>query len=134
MLDIILIQDVKTGLNLLEYRQEHTIMKIEHSDIFSGFMTAIQNITHELNIGFVVLISTEGIKGHNCIIIPSDPINVIVLVDQTDPIDLWRDEGKKIAEEFIEMFGVSFDPNQVHNFKPFIPILKEMCSIHEYCE
>ena len=82
MLDIILIQHADTGLNLLEYRQEHTIMKIEHSDIFSGFMSAIQNITAELNIGYVVLISTEGIKGHNCIIIPKYPISVIILVDQ----------------------------------------------------
>ena len=134
MLDIILIQHVKTGINLLEYRQEHTIMKSAHSDIFSGFMSAIQNITNELNIGYVVLISTEGIKGHNCIIIPSDPINIILLVDQTDPIDLWRDEGKKIAEQFLEMYGDSFDPSEIHRFKPFKTVVKEMCSLHEYCE
>ena len=70
MLDIIFIQHVDTGLNLVEYRQEHTVMKTEHSDIFTGFMSAIQNITEELNIGIIVLIATEGIKGHNCIIIP----------------------------------------------------------------
>jgi hypothetical protein len=134
MLDIILIQHTDTGLNLLEYRQEHTIMKIEHSDIFSGFMSAIQSITKELNFGYVVLISTEGIKGHNCIIIPKYPINVIILVDQDDPIELWKQQGKKIAEKFLSSFGNSFDPHLVHKFRPFSSVIKEMCATHEYCE
>jgi len=134
MLDIILIQHADTGLNLLEYRQEHTIMKIEHSDIFSGFMSAIQSITKELNIGYVVLISTEGIKGHNCIIIPKYPINVIILVDKDDPIELWKQQGKKIAEKFLSSFGNSFDPHLVHKFRPFSSVIKEMCATHEYCE
>lgn len=134
MLDIILIQHADTGINLLEYRQVNTRMKLEHSDIFSGFMTAIQNITSELDIGYVVLISTEGKKGHNCIIIPKYPINVILLVDQEDPIDLWKEEGRKIAEKFIESFGFSFDPSQVQLFQSFIPVIKELCATNEYCE
>ena len=134
MLDIILIQHVDTGLNLLEYRQEHTIMKTEHSDIFSGFMSAIQNITAELNIGYVVLIATEGIKGHNCIIVPKYPINVILLVDQDDPIELWKQQGKQIAEKFLSSFGNSFDPNLVYKFKSFSLTIKEMCATHEYCD
>ncbi|NVM16762.1 MAG: hypothetical protein HWN80_03540 [Candidatus Lokiarchaeota archaeon] len=134
MLDIILVQHVDTGLNLVEYRQEHTIMKTEHSDIFSGFMTAIQNITEELNIGYVVLIATEGIKGHNCIIVPKYPINIIILVDQDDPIDLWKQQGKDIAEKFLSIFGTSFNPNLVHQFKTFSSVIKEMCTTHEYCE
>ncbi len=134
MLDIILIQHVDTGLNLLEYRQEHTIMKTEHSDIFSGFMSAIQSITAELNIGYVVLIATEGIKGHNCIIIPKYPINVIILVDQEDPIEIWKQQGKDIAEKFLKSFGDSFDPNLVHKFRPFSAVIKEMCATHEYCD
>ncbi|MFX0047833.1 MAG: hypothetical protein ACFE8G_06640 [Candidatus Hermodarchaeota archaeon] len=134
MLDIILIQHVDTGLNLLEYRQENTTMKTEHSDIFSGFMTAIQNITEELNIGYVVLIATEGIKGHNCIIIPKYPISVILLVDQDDPIELWKRQGKEIAEKFLSTFGNSFDPNKVHQFRSFKLVIKEMCEKHEYCE
>ena len=134
MLDVILIQHVDTGFNLLEYRQEHTVMKPEHSDIFSGFMSAIQNITEELNIGYVVLIATEGIKGHNCIIVPKYPINIILLVDQDDPIDLWKQQGKKIAEKFLSNFGYSFDPNMVHKFIPFKMVIKEMCATHEYCD
>ena len=134
MLDIILIQHVETGLNILEYRQEHTTMKTEHSDIFSGFMTAIQNITEELNIGFVVLIATEGNKGHNCIIIPKYPINVILLVDQGDPIELWKQQGKNIADKFISIYGNSFSPNDVHRYRPFKSVIKEMCTTHEYCD
>ncbi len=134
MLDIILIQHVNTGINLLEYRQEHTVMKTEHSDIFSGFMSAIQSITEELNIGYVVLIATEGIKGHNCIIIPQNLINVIMLVDQDDPIELWKQQGKEIAKKFLSSFGNSFDPNRVNQFKGFSSVIKEMCATHEYCD
>ena len=134
MLDLIIIQHVDTGLNLLEYRKENTLMKTEHSDIFSGFMSAIQNITEELNIGYVVLIATEGIQGHNCIIIPKYPINVILLVDQDDPIELWKQQGKNIAEKFLSSFGNSFDPHLSHRFKPFNSVIKEMCATHEYCD
>ena len=102
MLDIILIQHQKSGTNLLEYRQDHTQIAIEHSDIFGGFLSAIQNITRELDIGTLILISTAGLKGHNCIIVPKFPINVIMLVDHDDPIELWREEGQKIADKFIE--------------------------------
>ena len=133
MLDIILIQQDKTGLSLLEYRQEHTKLRLEHADIFSGFLKAIQNISQEIEIGTPVLISTEGSKGHNCIIVPKFPINVILLVDQDDPVDLWREQGLEIAEKFIEQFGTSVDAYNLTKFKAFIPTLKEMCSTHEYC-
>lgn len=134
MLDIILIQHPYTGLKLLEYRQDHTKISSIHMDIFSGFMSAIQNITTELDIGTLILISTEGTKGHNCIIVPKPPINVILLVDQTDPIDLWREQGHLIANKFVERFGTSFDPNDVSKFEPFTSTIKQLCSTHEYCD
>jgi hypothetical protein len=134
MLDIILLQDIDTGVNLLEYRQEKTQMRSEHSDIFSGFMSAIQNISQELNIGTVVLISTEGSKGHNCIVIHKPPINVIMLVDRDDPIDVWREQGGLIAERFIERYGTSFDPSIITEFKDFKETIKELCLENEYCE
>ena len=133
MLDIILIQQDKTGLSLLEYRQEHTKLRLEHADIFSGFLKAIQNISQEIEIGTPVLISTEGSKGHNCIIVPKFPINVILLVDQDDPVDLWREQGLEIAEKVIAQFGTSVDAYNLTKFKEFIPTLREMCSTHEYC-
>ena len=134
MLDIILIQHVNTGINLVEYRQPHTKIGTEHSDIFSGFLNAIQNITTELNIGTVVLIATEGSRGHNCLIIPQPPINVILLVDHNDPIELWREQGHTIAEKFLEQYGKEFNPHDLTIFRDFSNTLKELCSTHEYCE
>lgn len=134
MLDILLIQHAETGINILEYRQEETKFKSEHSDIFTGFLSAIQSITKELDIGTVVLISTKGSKGHNCIIIPKPPIHVIFLVDQSDPIDLWREQGEIIANKFIERYTDKFEPNNIGQFKSFIPLLKELCSLNPYCD
>lgn len=134
MLDIILIQHIDTGLKLLDYQQEHTQFKVEHTDIFSAFLTAIQNITTELNIGTVILISTKGERGHNCIIIPKYPINIIKLVDQEDPIDFWREQGQIIAEKFLEKYGTSFNPHDTTKFQDFKIFIKEMCKLNEYCE
>jgi hypothetical protein len=134
MLDIILIQHETTGINLVEYRQAHTKIGADHSNIFSGFLSAIQNITMELNIGTVVLISTEGTQGHNCIIVPKSPINIIILVDQDDPIDLWREQGHIIADKFLERYGIGFSPNDITKFKSFTSTLHELCTTHDYCE
>jgi len=134
VLDILLIQHAETGINLLEYRQKETKFKSEHSDIFSGFLSAIQNITRELDIGTVVLISTKGERGHNCIIIPKFPIHVILLVDYSDPIETWREQGDLIANKFIEQYTDKFDPNNIGKFKNFIPELKKMCSFNPFCD
>jgi len=134
MLDIILIQHPNTGLKLLEYRQAHTKITSIHADIFSGFMTAIQNISTELDIGTLILLSTEGSKGHNCIIVPKPPINVILLVDQDDPIDLWREQGHLIADKFIKSFGSNFNPNDVSKFESFTSTIKDLCSTNEFCD
>ncbi|MEJ2295894.1 MAG: hypothetical protein P8Y23_14150 [Candidatus Lokiarchaeota archaeon] len=134
MLDIILIQHEDTGINLVEYRQAHTKIGTDHSNIFSGFLSAIQNITMELNIGTVILISTEGSQGHNCIIVPRSPINVIMLVDQVDPIDLWREQGHIIANKFLERYGKEFNPNDITKFRSFTGTMQELCSTHEYCD
>lgn len=134
MLDIVLIQHTDTGLNLFEYRQEHTKFNSEHADIFTGFLTAIQNISSELDIGTVVLISTAGKKGHNCIIIPKYPISVIMLVDQEDPIDLWRETGHTIAQKFLQEYGVDFDSSNITQFRDFSIQMKEICDHHNYCE
>jgi hypothetical protein len=134
MLDIILIQHDVSGINLLEFRQKHTKIDEKHSDIFSGFLSAIQNITKELDIGSIVLISTQGKKGHNCIIIKKEAISVIILVDQDDPVDIWRETGELIAEEFIKKYGkdpISYDITQFEGFKS---VLQNICRNHNYCE
>ena len=134
MLDIILIQHAETGINLLEYRQEDTQFKSEHADIFTGFLTAIQSISQELDIGTVVLISTKGSKGHNCIIVPKQPINIIILVDQSDPIEIWREQGVVLAQKFLEQFTDNFNPNNIVQFESFIPVVKKMCLFNPYCD
>lgn len=134
MLDIILIQHAETGINLLEYRQENTKFNPEHSDIFSGFLAAIQNISVELDIGTLILISTKGEKGHNCIIVQEPPINVILLADTDDPIELWQEQGEKIAKAFKNQYGADVIPNDTSIFQEFSKTIKEMCAEHKFCK
>jgi hypothetical protein len=133
MLDIVLIQHILTGINIFEFRQKHAKIDEKHSDIFGGFLSAIQNITKELDIGSVILISTQGEKGHNCIIINKDPIRVILLVDEKDPIRIWRETGELIAEKFIEHYGHNKNYSNITQFKNFKFILKNICQNHTYC-
>ena len=135
MLDIILIQHVNSGLNLIEYHQDHTKFNVEHSAIFSGFLNAIQSIlSNELDIGTIILISTKGKRGHNCIIVPRHPISVTILCDQEDPIDLWREFGEEVAERFLDIFGKEFNQHQINQFRKFEDVIKEMCMDNKYCE
>jgi hypothetical protein len=113
---------------LLEYRQDHTKISSKHADIFSGFMSAIQNISTELGIGTLILISTGGSEGHNCIIIPKIYVNVIILIDQEDPIDLWREQGHLIAEKFLKQYDNDYHPNDVSKFESFTSNIKALCS------
>lgn len=126
MIDIILIQSPKSGLSLLEYRRVNTKLKKEHSEIFSGFLSAIQGISKEINIGRVNQISTEGCKAHHCIIIHEGAINVIVLMDLCDSIDYWREKGHEIGEKFQEMFKNLMEPNNTAQFREFIPIIEKI--------
>ena len=67
-------------------------------------------------------------------IIPKPPINVIILADQDDPVDVWREQGEEIADKFIEKFGESFEYSTINQFQEFMPMIKQMCTSHHYCD
>jgi len=66
--------------------------------------------------------------------VPNAPINVIILVDKEDPIDLWREEGQKIAEKFVERYGSSIESYDITKYEDFNLTIKEMCANHPYCD
>ena len=61
-------------------------------------------------------------------------INIIILVDQSDPIEIWREQGVVLAEKFLEQFTDNFNPNNVIQFQSFVPVVKEMCLFNPYCD
>lgn len=133
MFDIIIIQHAETGIVLAEYSAPQTAIDEEHSDLFSGFLSAVQGVTKEINIGQLCQVSTEGEKGHHCLICSRGPINVIILIDQDDNIDFWRNRCLEIAQDFLKEYSESFNSSKVSQFKGFNIILKNMCS-EGYCE
>ncbi|MBD3254640.1 MAG: hypothetical protein GF383_06080 [Candidatus Lokiarchaeota archaeon] len=109
-------------------------MTEDHSEIFSGFLTAIQKISEELNIGNLVLISTEGEKGHNCIVVPQFPINFVLLVDQEDPVHIWKEIGADLAQRFLKKFQPRLNSHDFSQYEEFLPTIKKICSADKYCE
>ncbi|MBN1216242.1 MAG: hypothetical protein JXA99_12480 [Candidatus Lokiarchaeota archaeon] len=127
MLDLILIQDVNSGVNLVEYYKENSPLNTNHSSIFSGFLSAIQAMSKELEIGNIALISTEGENAHHCIITSVEPISIILIIDKNDSIQSWKDIGLRICNAFFKLYGKEFDPHEISEFKDFSFIIKEIC-------
>ena len=131
MLDIIIINHISTGVSLIEYRNLDSSMKKEHSNIFSGFLSAIQSISLELRIGQLSIISTEGDNGHHCLICREGPISVILLIDLNDSISYWKDIGHKIGMTFLEQFGDKLEPTIVSHFTKFYQTLDQLIPKNE---
>ena len=127
MLDLVLIQHVNSGINLVEYQKDNSTLNPKHSSIFSGFLSAVQAMSKELEIGTISLISTEGVNAHHCLIMSDDPISVILIIDHDDSVNLWRWIGSKIINAFFKLFGKDFDPHEISEFKDFSFIIKEIC-------
>ncbi|MFW9878283.1 MAG: hypothetical protein ACFFG0_34815 [Candidatus Thorarchaeota archaeon] len=54
-----------------------------------------------------------------------------MLVEQDNPNDRWRKQGREIAEKFIAKYGSDFDPTYVSKFLEFNCIIKESCASYE---
>ncbi|MBY9006492.1 MAG: hypothetical protein KGD63_07015 [Candidatus Lokiarchaeota archaeon] len=116
---------------MIEYHEENSPLNTNHSSIFSGFLSAIQAMSNELEIGKIVLISTEGVNAHHCIIVSIHPISIIIIVDKSDSIESWREIGNNIANAFFKLYGKDFDPHEISEFTDFRFIMKEICDIHK---
>jgi len=106
MIDLILIQDRKSGLGLFQYKGETVIIDPSHEELFQGFLSAFQSIIHELKLGNLKQISTEE---HHFIIDYGDrgdnAINVIMMFDCVDCVDTLQTKANEIGCEFRKMFG-----------------------------
>jgi len=101
MLDLMLIQDDETGITYFEYKPTHARINNKHAPIFSGFLSAIQNVSKEMEMGKLTQISTET---HHCLINAKPELSVILIVDVEDDIKYWRRKMRKTAQEFLKEF------------------------------
>ena len=113
MIDLILIQDRRTGLGLFQYKGKSVVIDPTHEDLFQGFLSAFQSIIQELNLGNLKQISTED---HHFIIHyeglsdDNSAVNVIMMFDCEDCVETLSGKAKEIGCEFRNMFG-SIDKN-----------------------
>ena len=124
MLDLILIQDKASGIKLFEFQGPHALIDSEHALIFSGFLSAIQCITTELNMGDLSQISTDS---HHCLIHNQGVVHVIVIVDSSDNMIAWRHKASIIGRKFVnQCIKDNFCSSDMSTYTPFTATLKEI--------
>ncbi|MBN2155393.1 MAG: hypothetical protein JW776_05075 [Candidatus Lokiarchaeota archaeon] len=122
MIDLILIQDHKSGIGLFQYKGKAVYIEPRHEELFQGFLSAFQNIIRELNLGKLQQISTED---HHFIIDYgekdeiSNSINVIMMFDGQDCVDTLRNIAREIGNEFRKMFGKHLEGTDISTYEVF---------------
>lgn len=107
MIDLILIQDRRSGIGLFQYKGKSVIMDPSHEELFQGFLSAFQGIMKELHLGKLKQISTED---HHFVIHyegdeSDSAINVIMMFDCEDCVEILNIKAKEIGREFRNMFA-----------------------------
>lgn len=125
MLDFILIQHSGSGLTLFEFKGEHTVLDPNHSSVLSGFLSAIQGISKELNLGNITQISTDT---HHCIFYTELNVTIVIIVDREDCPNFWYNKAKEILNQFLVKFSDSLYINDLSYFRHFKKILMEFVS------
>ncbi|MHA1112869.1 MAG: hypothetical protein ACTSRE_17410 [Promethearchaeota archaeon] len=127
MIDLILIQDRKSGIGLFKYKGKAVYIDPNHEELFQGFLSAFQSIIQELHLGNLQQISTEE---HHFIIHHEEQekaaFNVIMMFDCEDCVDTLRDKAKEIGCEFSNMFGNQPLDNDSSKYDVFQPLLERL--------
>ncbi len=131
MIDLILIQDRKTGIGLFQFKGEQVLIEPAHEDLFHGFLSAFQGIMKELNLGNITQISTDD---HHFIIHregeeTGSPIDVIAMFDCEDCVDFWKDKAKQIGCDFLQMFAGDKFTGAITKYKMFGSRLLELLEV-----
>ena len=123
MLDLLLIQDNCSGINLFEYRSKKSTIGIDHDLVFSAFLSAIQKLTEEVKLGNLQQISTSD---HHCLFVQKECISVILIIDILDEPAIWFEKAAEIALNFIERFGQQYDVCNYGSFRCFQNSLQQL--------
>ncbi|MHA1732286.1 MAG: hypothetical protein ACTSU5_10095 [Promethearchaeota archaeon] len=116
MLDLVLIME-KSGITLFEFKGEHCIVQDDHSEIFSGFISAVSHVAREIAIGNLTLIST---KTHHCIVRHKESIIVVTIVDVGEDVGYWTGVTRQVARAFqARYFSEEVDPYVVTDLRRY---------------
>ncbi len=120
MIDLILIQDRRSGVGLFQYKGKAVYMDPNHEDLFQGFLSAFQSIVTELNLGDLKQISTED---HHFIIHYEGnddyAVNVIMMFDCEDCVETLSNKAREVGCEFRKMFGETIKQTDTSRFEVF---------------
>ncbi len=120
MIDLILIQDRKSGVGLFKFKGKAVYIDPNHEELFQGFLSAFQSIIRELNLGNLKQISTED---HHFVIHyegeGDTAINVIMMFDWENCVETLNGKAKEIGREFRNMFGDSIRETDTSRFEVF---------------
>ena len=122
MIDLILIQDRRSGIGLFQYKGKSVYIDPRHEDLFQGFLSAFQSIIKELHLGNLKQISTED---HHFIIhyegTPNEDsaVSVIMMFDCEDCVETLTTKAKEIGCEFRNMFQNRPRTNDISTYDVF---------------
>ncbi|MDD1778533.1 MAG: hypothetical protein LUQ65_10230 [Candidatus Helarchaeota archaeon] len=86
------------------------------SQLFSGFLTAVQNFAEDLKIGRLTNFVTND---KTIILSASEHVGASLIIDLEDNIDDWFDKAYKIMEKFEEKYNLSNFAGNVSAFQDF---------------
>jgi Tol biopolymer transport system component len=101
MLDLLMIQEEETGLTYFEHEGKHTKLNNTHASIFSGFLSAVRQVTQEMYMGRLTQISTEF---HHCVIEKGKESVSIIIFDAEDNVEFWKEFAKVVTANFEEEY------------------------------
>lgn len=93
------------------------------SDLLSGLLSALQSFSKYLKIGEL---STFNAHNYKAVIKNTENLQIILIIDHTDPDDDWKEIAEKIAEYFESKYDFSKWTGELKEFPEFETYLEEL--------
>ena len=122
MLHYVLLIHRISGLPIFDMKVSSTFFDIS-SDLLSGLLSALQSFSKYLKIGEL---STFDAHNYKAVIKNTENLQVILIIDRTDPDDDWKEIAEKIAEYFESKYDFSNWIGEIKKVPEFETYLEEL--------
>lgn len=122
MLHYVLLIHRISGLPIFDMKVSSTFFDIS-SDLLSGLLSALQSFSKYLKIGEL---STFNAHNYKAVIKNTENLQIILIIDHSDPDDDWKEIAEKIAEYFESKYDFSNWIGEIKKVPEFETYLEEL--------